>query len=422
MKIAIIGSGISGLIAALLLQEKHDVTIFEAESWVGGHVHTIPVPENGKTIMVDTGFIVCNDRNYPNFTKLLKKLDVPLQETLMSFSVATADGSLEYNGTNINGIFAQRKNLISRKFWHLLGDIYKFNNSASKFILTNNTEISFGSFINNLNLSYACKAYYLHPMIAAIWSSKISVASKMPAMFLCKFFDNHGLLSIKNRPQWYTIAGGSQVYVDKIVTQLKNKPIINSPVYSIKRSKEYVEVSIKNDIFNFDKVIIATHSDQALKLLTDPSDLEKITLEKILYQKNEVTLHTDINLMPKSKRAWASWNYYVDPQQDKECVVTYYMNMLQKLNSEKTYIVSLNQDHRIDPSKIIGKYSYAHPIFDQKAIDSQANFSMISGVNKTYYCGAYWGNGFHEAGMNSGLRVVEQIDKELFCAAQYTLD
>lgn len=422
MKIAIIGSGVSGLIAALLLQKQHDVTIFEAESWVGGHVHTIPIKENNKKIMVDTGFIVCNDRNYPNFTKLLKNLSIPLQKTLMSFSVATADGTLEYNGTDINGVFAQRKNLVSVKFWSLLADIYKFNRAATKFLISNNSALTFGAFVENLKLSTACKQYYLYPMIAAIWSSKTSAAANMPAIFLCRFFHNHGLLEVTNRPQWYTIPGGSQVYVDEVVAQLKNKPILNSPVRALKRNKDNVEISLENEILTFDKVIIATHSDQALKLLTDPSSSEINILKKILYQSNNITLHTDVNLMPKNKRAWASWNYHVDKCHDEECVVTYYMNMLQNLSSDTQYFVSLNQEHKVNQNKIIGRYKYAHPIFDNDAIDAQAQHELISGVNRTYYCGAYWGSGFHEDGMNSGLRVVKQIDKELFCAAQYTLD
>lgn len=424
MKIAIIGSGISGLIAALLLDHKYDVTVFEAAPWIGGHVHTIPVQSHNANFYIDTGFIVCNSVNYPNFLKLLRYLDVELQKTPMSFSVSAMQSNLEYSGTSINGLFAQRKNLFRPKYWRMLRDILRFNSAAKQFAIDGNENTSLADFIKPLNLSHECREYYLLPMISAIWSLQEKNVSNMPAKFLCQFFSNHGLLNINDRPQWYTIKGGSYLYVDKLVKRLKNPPLLNTCIKSISRlnNKIQLEITSQQEMLEFDRVIIATHSDQALDLLQDPTDSESKTLSQMRYQSNSVILHTDITRLPRNKRAWASWNFYVGNTTIQNCTVTYNMNILQNLNSTQTYCVSLNQDELIDPNKVIGNYNYSHPVLNVAALHARKDFYDISGVNNTYFCGAYWGAGFHEDGINSGLRVVKQIDEELFCATQYTLD
>jgi predicted NAD/FAD-binding protein len=421
MKIAIIGSGISGLVAAYLLDQKYDVSVFEANDYIGGHTHTVPVIENGQTIWIDTGFIVCNPKNYLNFFKLLKTLNVPLQKSDMSFSVSVQKNGLEYNGTSFNGIFAQRTNILNLKFWKLLKDIMTFNTAAKKFVSVGNQLITLKEFIDDLQLSAYFTSYYLIPMIAAIWSSEHLAAFEIPAVFICRFLDNHGMLNINDRPQWYTVQGGSHEYIKALVNKLKNKVRLNTAVTSIIRNNNGIEVHHNGGIEHFDKVIIATHSDQALKILQNPSQQEHEILSGMRYQNNEVVLHTDISLLPKQHRAWASWNYKLMTGQAIGACVTYNMNILQNLTSKTIYCVSLNQTMHIDASKIINKFQYAHPIFDKAMLNSQSRYTEISGVNNTYYCGAYWGNGFHEDGINSALAVVAIIDKDLLCEAQFSL-
>lgn len=421
MKIAIIGSGISGLVAAMLLDKKYSVTVFEANDWIGGHVHTIPVLEQQRQLYIDTGFIVCNSVNYPNFLKLMQQLNISLQKTSMSFSVSAELDNLEYNGTSLNGLFAQRKNIVNPKFWRMLHGILKFNRAAKIFAIDGDPSISLQQFIQPLGLSIECVNYYLLPMVGAIWSNDMQTAMCTSAKFLCQFFNNHGMLNVNDRPQWYSIPGGSHVYVSALVKLLSQAPIINSPVIRVQRKNDKVLIKLANEQLEFDKVIIATHSDQALKILSDPSFAELDILSKIRYQENSVILHTDSAILPKNKRAWASWNYRVIPNDFNQCIVTYNMNMLQNLEAKQTYCVSLNQEMYINPDKIIQKFTYQHPVFDVAAINARAEFSQISGVNNTYYCGAYWGYGFHEDGMNSGLKVVKQIDKELFCTTPYIL-
>ena len=422
MKVAVVGSGISGLTVALLLSKKHDVKVFEAADWIGGHTHTIPIKEDNTTIWIDTGFIVCNNVNYPNFLQLMKYLDVSLQKTTMSFSVRSDEVDLEYNGTSVNGLFSQRKNIINPKFWSMLKDITKFNSLAKKFVSLGFSEITLEDFIAPLKLNRFCLEYYLLPMVSAIWSSTMQEILKMPAWFVCHFLDNHGMLNINDRPQWYSILGGSHVYVNKIIGLLKNKIATSCPVKSIHRDEAGVKLIALNQEEIFDKVVIAAHSDQALQLLADPSTEENQILKNIRYNKNEVVLHADTNLLPKNRRAWASWNYRVRNQEKQSCSVSYNMNILQNLTTKKTYCVSLNQTDLINPSKIIAKFQYEHPVYDIVSQSSQKRLSEISGKNNTYYCGSYWGAGFHEDGVNSGLNVVKLIEEELLCVAPFILE
>lgn len=421
MKIAIVGSGISGLSAAYFLDQNHEVTVFEAATNIGGHTHTVAVKEGAATIWVDTGFIVCNPYNYPNFFLFMDLLNVELQESNMSFSVSVPHKNLEYNGTSVDGLFAQRANLVNFKFLRMLKDIAKFNKHAKQYVFDNINSMSLNVFVKTLNLSEYFVEYYLAPMVSAIWSNDKQRALDMPALFVCSFLDNHGMLNVNDRPQWYCVQGGSHAYVQAILSKLKQSIRNNTQVTKIIRQQEGIIVEFNGMQESFDKVIIATHSYQALKLLSEPTTDEQNILSGLRYQENEVVLHTDITLLPKNRRAWASWNYKINEQMRDHVSVTYNMNILQNLNTSKTYCVSLNQTEQIDPAKIIAKFNYAHPIYDQAAIASQKQFTKISGVNNTYYCGAYWGSGFHEDGLNSGLRVVRQIDKENIWIAPFSV-
>ncbi len=418
MKIAIIGSGISGLTAAYFLNKRHEVTLFEANDCIGGHTNTYAVHTKDAHLNIDTGFIVFNKKTYPNFTWLLEKLQVPIQKTSMSFSVKNQMKHLEYSATSLNSLFSQRKNLLNISFMHMLLEIKKFNQAAKRNATHEISDITLSEFISDLNLSdYAIENYVL-PMTRAIWSSDFSDALQMPAKFLCAFFDNHGMLDLYNRPDWYSIIDGSKNYIDKLVKTLRIQPRIGTPVLSVERFPENIVIHTRNSVESFDKVVIATHSDQALKILKKASPEELSILNAIPYQKNDVCLHTDTTLLPTKKMAWASWNYQVNSDA-KKCTLTYNMNILQKLQSEKTYCVSLNQNHTINPCKIIKKFCYSHPVFTTAGILAQKKIKLINGYNNTLFCGAYWKNGFHEDGMVSGIKVVEELDKELICETPY---
>lgn len=417
MKIAIVGSGISGLGCAYLLQQQHDITLFEAENRIGGHTHTFPVQTQEGTQWIDTGFIVFNKLNYPNFTKLLEHLQIQIQPTEMSFSVHVAQTGLEYNGHDINGLFSQRKNLFKKTFWQLLWNIYRFNQAAKQLIYNTKQNLTFKDFYRTLQLSDPCWNYYLAPMLSAIWSCDLDKVSSMPAWFICKFLDNHGLLNIQNRPQWYTLVGGSHVYVKKILEKITCEILTETPVVSIDRHAQGVTIKTKSDSFEFDAVILATHSDQALSLISNITAEEQQALATIPYLQNQVTLHTDTALLPKNKRAWASWNYLLCKQ--NTTTVTYNMNILQRLNCDTTYCVSLNQIEKVNPEKIIETFNYAHPLYSLNSLAGQKKIQELNGKNRTFYCGAYCGYGFHEDGLTSALRVVQKLDPELLCKAPY---
>ncbi len=413
LKIAIIGSGISGLIAAYLLDQKYEVTVYEMASYVGGHARSYRVNENNINLWIDTGFVMFNKHKHPNFFKLMSILDVELLNSTIGVGVSIPKINLEYNGSSFNGLFAQRKNLFNPAFWCMSKDITNFNKSAQQCILENNNKSSFSEFVNSLNLSRYCKEYYLSPIIAGIWSIDPTQVLNTPALVVCKSLENHGLLNGQENSQWYCVNDGSHEYIKAIVSKLKKVILTNNGVRMVARDKDGVLITTANGQTRYDKVIIATHSDQALKLLHAPSDQEVKILSAFRYHKNEVVLHTDLTLLSNNQRVWAGCNYKMSEQQQVGPCVTYNMNMLQNLRCQHTYCISLNQTAQIDPSKIITKFIYAHPVYDQTAIGYQSEHATISGVNNTYYCGAYWGDGFHEDGLNSGLKVVAQIDKEL---------
>ena len=415
MKVAIIGSGISGLVASYLLRKKHEVTLFEKNSYIGGHTATkVLGPEHG-SISVDTGFIVFNDRTYPNFEKFIRKLGVSAEKTEMSYSVANPSAKLEYNGHGLSSLFAQKSNLINPKFYKLLFDISRFNRLATKAHSEQSISASetLGSFLDQHGFNDYFRVNYLMSMGAAIWSSSIREMEHFPALLFVRFFMNHGLLSVTDRPQWYVIKGGSNQYVEAWKKACQEDVLVESGVVEVKRTHNTVEVKTEGKTLQYDRVIFACHSDEALELLGDgASESEADVLGDIPFQNNEVVLHTDISRLPTRRSAWAAWNYMLDCSENPQATLTYNMNILQGLKSDKTYCVSLNQTEKIDEEHIVGVYQYSHPVFNSRSFGAQSKRSHINGHNRTYFCGAYWYNGFHEDGVRSALDVVQALDGE----------
>ena len=416
MKIAIIGSGISGLTAAYVLSRRNDITIFEKNDYIGGHTHTHDIEENGVVVSVDSGFIVYNERTYPNFIKLLKKLDVPSQLTRMGFSVKSNINNLEYAGHSLDGLFAQRINLFRPSFLKILYGMARFNSKARKDLPYLSPETTLGEYLEINNYPKEFIGNFIIPIGAAIWSTAADDMLNISAIFFIRFFDNHGLLQIIDRPKWYVIKGGSKNYVKKMIASFQESIKLSSPVKKVKRSSDNIEVfygkhSSHSDIF--DKVIFSNHSDQALQILESPTNAESEILGSIKYQKNKAILHYDHSILPNRKRAWSSWNYLLDQDQSKPVSLTYNMNILQSLSSQRTYCVSLNSDGLVDSSKIIKNLNYEHPLFTVESLDAQKRKNEISGKNNTFYCGAYWQNGFHEDGVVSALDVCENFGESL---------
>ena len=412
LKIAIIGSGISGLTSAYILNKKHDITIYEKNDYIGGHTHTHKIPENNTTFNVDSGFIVYNENTYPNFIRLLDLLNVERQHSNMGFSVKTSYKDFEYSGNSIGSIFAKKSNMFNPYFLNMLKSILRFNKVSIKDLDKIDASTSLIEYLKSKRFSSYFIKYYIVPMAAAIWSTSPKMILKMPALFFIKFFNNHGLLQVKNRPQWWVIKNGSKQYVKKIINQFNGTINLNTPVIKVSRNENQVIIKTKTNSDVFDAVIFATHSDQSLRLLQDYSDDEKNILSKIKYQKNTALIHTDTSILPKRKNAWSSWNYLLN-KDDDTVTLTYNMNILQSLNASKTYCVTINDCDLVDKDKIIKKINYEHPLFTKDTIESQNNKNLINGVNNTYFCGAYWGNGFHEDGVNSALDVCKHFGMEL---------
>jgi predicted NAD/FAD-binding protein len=412
MKIAIIGSGISGLTAAYLLHKNHDIKVFESNDYIGGHTHTHKINLNGRDWEVDSGFIVYNENTYPKFIKLLNALNVETQISSMGFSVKSKKNNLEYAGNSLNALFAQRTNFFKPSFYKMLAQINRFNNEAKVHLEKLDYVTTLKEYLDKNKYSDEFIHFYVIPMGAAIWSTIPSDMFKMPAKFFIKFFKNHGLLQIKNRPKWWVIKGGSKQYIKKIISGYKNSIFLSTPVKYVERSENEVKVIFQNDKKEnevFDKVIFATHSDQALNLLKKPTELESEILSTLPYQKNEVLLHLDDSILPKRKLAWASWNYSMDSDFNSPVALTYNMNILQSLNCEETFCVTLNNHSSINPNKVLKRLTYYHPLFTAKGIQSQSKKHQISGENNTYFCGAYWRNGFHEDGVVSAIDVSKQF-------------
>ena len=415
MKIAIIGSGISGLTAAYLLNRKHDVTIFEANDYIGGHTHTHKVNIDGKKYSVDTGFIVYNERTYPNFIKLLDLLNVERQLSTMGFSVKSISKDYEYAGESLNSLFAKRSNIFRFGFLRMLYEMYHFGKKADSSGIGLDASVTLGDYLKKEKYSGEFINYFIIPMGAAIWSTPANKVLNMPAYFFIKFFYNHGMLETINRPNWWVIKNGSSEYIKKIIRGFENKINLSTPVKTVARKNERIEIQLakKEETLKFDSVIFATHSDQALEMLENPTDTEKDILSSIPYQKNEVLLHTDSSVLPRRKLSWASWNYQLDSDPALPVVLTYNMNILQSINCKETLCVTLNDHNSVDETKILKKITYHHPLFNVKSIEAQKRKSEISGVNNTHYCGAYWRNGFHEDGVVSALDVCKDFGEQI---------
>ena len=415
MKIAIIGSGISGLTAAYLLNRQHDISVFEASSWVGGHTHTVDVQVDGRHYAIDTGFIVFNDWTYPNFIELLNQLGVTYQPTEMSFSVCDPASGVEYNGNTLNSLFAQRRNLLSPPFWGMLRDILRFNREAVDDLQQQRiaSDLSLGSYLQQRGYGERFIQHYIVPMGAAIWSMSLADMLNFPLQFFLRFFKNHGLLSVTDRPQWQVIKGGSSSYVAPLSASFAERIRLQCPVQRVERDARGVTVHSSAGSERFDKVVFACHSDQALRLLAEPSATEQQILGALPYADNDVVLHTDTRLLPKRPLAWASWNYRLGGPTSQPAALTYNMNILQGLQSDTTFCVSLNQTAAIDPSKILARYTYAHPQYSLAGVAAQARWEELLGANHSYFCGAYWANGFHEDGVVSGLRVARAFGEAL---------
>lgn len=415
MKIAVIGSGIAGLTSAWLLNRKHEITVFESSDWIGGHTHTVDVQVEGRAYAIDTGFIVFNDWTYPNFIRLLGQLGVGFKPAEMSFSVYLPRSGFEYNGNNLNSLFAQRSNLLSPKFWGMLRDILRFNRQSVEDLENQRiaADTTLGEYLKQGAYGQRFIDHYIVPMGAAIWSMSLAEMLGFPLQFFVRFFKNHGLLSVTNRPQWCVIEGGSRSYIEPLTASFRERIRLSCPVTRVERDSEGVTVQSAEGSERFDKVVFACHSDQALALLAEPSSAEQSILGALRYAENDVVLHTDTRLLPDRRLAWASWNYRLGGDAGQLAAVTYDMNILQGIDSDTTFCVSLNQTAAIDPAKILGRYRYSHPQYSLDAIAAQARWQEINGVDNTWYCGAYWANGFHEDGVVSGLRVAQAFGETL---------
>ena len=425
MKIGVIGSGVSGLVSALTLQERFEVSLFEKNSKLGGHSNTVTIEQENKKYSVETGFIVLNDKNYPIFTSLLKHLNIGVNNSSMSFSVSVDKGLFEYSSSYI-GLLGQTKNIIDPKYWGMLRDINYFYTNALKDVKDCPDNETLGQFLKRFNYSNKFIDYHLVPMTASIWSCPTKSILNFPIKSLLVFFENHKLLNIYNRPKWSTVNKGSREYVKKIKSLLKGKIYTNAKVNKISKSKEGIRVHYQDGIKTFDKVILACHADQSSEILIENFSEEANLLKDFKYQKNTSILHSDINFMPKRKSVWSSWNYITETGNSGNLSITYWMNELQGINSSKPILLSLNPKILPNPDLIYGQYSYSHPILDNNAINIQKKLSSIQGKNNLWFCGAWTGFGFHEDGVKSAVEIANSHNihlpwfqsKEVLHAAQ----
>ena len=414
MRIAVIGTGIAGMVAAYLLSDEHELVVYEAEDYVGGHTNTIDVSLNGKSYAVDTGFIVFNEKTYPNFVKLMKRLGVAWQPSNMSFSVQCKRTGLEFSPSSLNSLFIQRKNLLRPAFYRMVLDIFRFRRESEELLKSDDYTLTLENFLAEKGFSKLFIEHFIIPMGEAIWSADPVKFNEFPALYFAQFFKNHGFLNIRNQPQWQVIAGGSRQYVKPITARYRDQIRLNCTVKSIRRHPDHVEIQAENSpAEHFDQVVIAAHSDQALAMLQDPSDTEKEILGAIPYQDNHAVLHSDESILPSKKAAWASWNYHIPQTELGRVALTYDMNILQNLNAPVEYCVTLNLPHSVDLAKKIKEMHYHHPVYNPKSLGARNRHPEINGVNRTYFCGAYWGYGFHEDGVKSALEVCKHFGKFL---------
>ena len=406
MKIAVIGSGISGLSAAYFLSKKFKVDLFEKDDHFGGHSYTYEIKDNNKVIPVDLGFIVFNKITYPNLINLFKDLDIPYEKSDMSFSVSIKNSNIEYSGSGVGGIFVNKLNLLNLKFLIMIKEIISFYKTAPKLLKNDLKEQTLGDFLNKKKLSKYFVEYHLIPMVAAIWSMPFEKAKEMPIKFFLNFFTNHGLFKLKDRPQWYTVTNRSRTYVKKITDKISGEVFKNYKVSKVIRTTDNIRLMFGNEYIDYDHVVLASHADQSLSLLERPSEKEKSILSKFTYVKNQAFLHTDENLMPKKKRAWSSWNSISNG--DKTCI-TYWLNKLQNLNTNKNYFLTLNPLFEINNNFIIKKVNFTHPYLNSENTLLQKDLKLIQGKKRTWFCGSYFGYGFHEDGLKSSIELINNF-------------
>ncbi|GAB4234501.1 MAG: FAD-dependent oxidoreductase [Acidobacteriota bacterium] len=413
MRIAVVGSGISGLTAAWLLSRHHEVVLYEAEARLGGHTHTVAVNLGDREFAVDTGFIVYNEENYPNFSRLLQCLGVATQPSSMSFSVRDDDSGLEYNGTSLNALFAQRRNLLRPVFWRMVLDILRFFREARELVGSSERELTLGEWVRRRGFSEPFLKWHLYPLVAAVWSTGRLGVENFPAVMLTEFFHNHGFLRVAGRPRWRVLRGGSHSYLPPLTRPFRDRIRLATPVVKVVRERDGVRIrDARGGEDHFDHVVLAVHSDQALSLLGDPSPEEREILGAIRYQVNEVVLHTDSQLLPRRPLARASWNFHLPLREDWRPTVTYWMNSLQSLPGPPDFCVTLNRTEAVRPDRILRRLEYAHPVFDPPALAAQRRKHEICGQRRTWYCGAYWGYGFHEDGVRSALDACRELGGE----------
>jgi uncharacterized protein len=406
MKIAVIGSGISGLSASYYFSKNHKVDLFEKDDHFGGHSYTYDIKEDNKIIAVDLGFIVFNEQTYPNLIRFFNELNVPFEKSNMSFSVSIKDTNVEYGGSGFNAIFANKKNIFNFKFLKMINEIINFYKTAPSLVNTETSNVTLGDYLKSSKLSKYFIEYHIIPMVAAIWSMPFQKAQEMPLKLFLNFFINHGLFKLKNRPQWYTVSSRSRTYVKKVLEKISGEVFKNYKVSKILRSENNVRILIGNEYLDYDHVILASHADQSLELLDDPSLEESEILKKFTYVSNEAYLHSDENLMPIRKSAWSSWNSI---SKNENTCVTYWLNKLQNLNSEKNYFLTLNPVEAIDKNKIIKKIHFTHPYFNKDNVALQKDLHKLQGKKRTWFCGSYFGYGFHEDGLKSSKELFKKI-------------
>tara|TARA_Y100001935_G_scaffold157179_1_gene129355 strand:- start:352 stop:1578 length:1227 start_codon:yes stop_codon:yes gene_type:complete len=406
MKIAVIGSGISGLSSAYFLSKKYKVDLYEKDDHFGGHSYTYEIKENDKLVPVDLGFIVFNKVTYPNLVNFFNELNVPFEKSDMSFSVSVKNSNVEYSGSGLGGIFANKLNLLNLKFLYMIKEIISFYKTAPKLLEGDIKEETLGDFLTKKKLSKYFIEYHLIPMVAAIWSMPFNKAKEMPLKFFLNFFSNHGLFKLRNRPQWYTVSNRSRAYVKKITDKISGEIFKNYKVDKLIRSDDNIRLIIGNEYVDYDHVVLASHADQSLKMLEKPTEQEKNILEKFNYVKNEAFLHTDEKLMPQKKRAWSSWNSISDGE--KTCI-TYWLNKLQNLDTSRNYFLTLNPISIIDNNSVIKKVNFTHPYLNSENTSLQKDLNLIQGKKKTWFCGSYFGYGFHEDGLKSSIELVKNF-------------
>jgi len=413
MKIAVIGSGISGLSAAHFLSEKHKVDLFEKNDHFGGHSYTVDInsKNSNETIALDLGFIVFNKVNYPNLVNLFEKIQVNYEKSNMSFSVSVKNSNIEYSGSGLKGLFGNKYNIFNLNFIKMIKDIFFFYKMAENLNKESFVNQTLGEFLKFKKMSDYFIKFHIIPMVSAIWSVPTDLAYKMPMSLFINFFQNHGLFKIKNRPQWYTVTGRSKVYVKKILNTINGEYFKNYKIKNVVRNENGIKLyyGSSNEYFEYDKVIFAVHADEILKLINDPSENEKKILKNFQYKKNIAYLHNDERLMPNRKNVWSSWNSILDKNDIKKNCITYWLNKLQNLKTKKNYFLTLNPFISIEENKIIKKIEFSHPFYDINTINAQKHLSELQGINNTYFCGSYFGYGFHEDGLNSGMEVAKKL-------------